>query len=272
MTRHTANPVSGTTPAAVEVEGVSFSFNDAAAPRSVLDRVTLRIEPRDFVGIIGPNGGGKTTLLRLILGLLEPQEGRIEIFGEPPARARRWIGYVPQRAALNLSAPATVLDVVLMGRLAHRPWGFRYQRSDHEAAHAALRQSGVDDLAERPIAALSGGQRQRVLIARALCAEAKLLLLDEPTSGVDAQAERGLTELLHRLNEWLAVVVVSHDIAFVSTQVKRVACLNRTLSIHRPQDVTGESLAAMYGDAVRLVDHHAHCHAVEHDHGSHAHR
>jgi len=257
--------------AVVRVEEVSFSFDAVRAPRAVLDRVSLTIEPRDFVGIIGPNGGGKTTLLRLMLGLLEPQEGRIVIFGESAARARRWIGYVPQRAALNLSAPANVMDVVLMGRLAHRPWGFRYHQSDRDAARQSLLQTGVEDLAARPIAALSGGQRQRVLIARALCAEARLLLLDEPTSGVDAQAERGLTALLHRLNESLAVVVVSHDIAFVSTQVKRVACLNRTLSIHRPQDVTGESLAAMYGEAVRLVDHHAHCHAVEHDHGPHTH-
>ncbi|MCA9286705.1 MAG: metal ABC transporter ATP-binding protein [Phycisphaerales bacterium] len=247
----------------VELRRVSFSFQPHTAPRAVLDRIDLVIAPRDFMGIIGPNGGGKTTLLRIILGLLAPQEGSVRVLGQSPAAARRWVGYVPQRAAVNLSAPASALDVVLMGRLGRGRWGFRYSRADRAAAMDALDCTGMASLCDRPIADLSGGQRQRVLIARALCSDAQLLLLDEPTAGVDVEAERSLTELLHQLNARLAVVVVSHDIAFVSTQVRTVACLNRTLSIHKPQDVTGETLAAMYGGDVRLVDHHGHCHSVE---------
>lgn len=271
----TSAPVASEGAPLVEVRNVSFSYRPHQAPRAVLDRVSLTIEPRDFVGIIGPNGGGKTTLLRIILGLLEPQEGTVRVLGRSPAAARSLVGYVPQRAAVNLGAPATVLDTVLMGRLGHARWGIRYSRADRAAAIDALRCTAVEDLAMRPIGSLSGGQRQRVLIARALCGNAQLLLLDEPTAGVDAEAERGLTELLHTLNERLAIVVVSHDIAFVSTHVKRVACLNRTLSLHEPRAVTGESLAAMYGSAVHMVDHHDHCHAVDHLHetqGSPAHR
>lgn len=255
-----------TTPPVVDIRDVSFSWDPQQSPRAVLDRVTLTIGANDFVGIIGPNGGGKTTLLRIVLGLLEPQEGSVSVLGRSPPAVRRFVGYVPQRAAVNTSAPATVLDVVLMGRLGHSPWGFRFGSADRSAARAALARTGVEQLADRSIGALSGGQRQRVLIARALCGDARLLLLDEPTAGVDAEAERGLTELLHQLNAAMPVVVVTHDVAFVSTHVKTVACLNRTLSLHRPQEVTGEALAAMYGGGVRLVDHHDHCHAVEHEH------
>ena len=237
------------------LEDVSFSF-DPASPGSALDGVSLRIDRHDFLGIIGPNGGGKTTLLRILLGLLEPQGGRVRVLGRTPRDARRHIGYVPQRAAINLAAPATVLDVVLTGRLSVHPWGFHWGRADRDAARAALRRTGMEALASRSIAALSGGQRQRVLIARALCGEAELLLLDEPTSGVDPHAEQALTALLHELNETLPIVVVSHDVAFVSTEVTRVACLNRTLTLHRPEEVTGESLARIYGGGVKMVSHH----------------
>lgn len=251
--------------AVVLVENVSFSFDPQLAPRSALDRVSLCIGPGDFLGIIGPNGGGKTTLLKIVLGLLKPQEGRVLVFGESPRHGRRRIGYVPQRAAVNLAAPATVLDVVLTGRLGAHPWGFRWGRGDREAAMDALRRTGIESLAGRSISALSGGQRQRVLIARALCGAAELLLLDEPTSGVDPHAEQELTALLHQLNKQMPIVVVSHDVAFVSTEVTRVACLNRTLTLHRPEEVTGESLARIYGGGVKLVTHHG-C-SGEHHHG-----
>ncbi|HMN94937.1 MAG TPA: metal ABC transporter ATP-binding protein [Phycisphaerales bacterium] len=259
-------------PPAIDVRGVSFSFSPREGPRAVLDRVDFVVGGRDFVGIIGPNGGGKTTLVRIILGLLDPQEGSVRVLGAPPRAARRSVGYVPQRASINLAAPASVLDVVLMGRLGRSSWGWRFPRSDREAALASLALTGTAELAQRPLASLSGGQRQRVLIARALCADARLLILDEPTAGVDAEAERDLTELLHRLNERMPIVIVTHDIGFVASEVGSVLCLNRRGSVHRPQEVTGETLAAMYGGSVRMIGHdgcggghgvhvHAHGHA-----------
>ncbi len=150
----------------IDIQGLTFAYPGQPADRPILEEVTLQVEPRDFLGIIGPNGSGKTTLLKLILGLLEPQQGTISIFGLPPDQARQHIGYVPQRATINAAAPATVLDIVLMGRLARSSWGFRYGRRDIEAAQGALQQVGCADLAPQVIAKLSGGQRQRVLVAR----------------------------------------------------------------------------------------------------------
>jgi zinc transport system ATP-binding protein len=146
-----------------------------------------------------------------------------------------------------------------MGRLARSPWGFRFTATNVEAAMQALEQTGTADLATRSIGSLSGGQRQRVLIARALASDAGILLLDEPTAGVDAHMERGLTDLLHRLNERLPIVLVSHDVAFVSAHLKRVACLNRRMTVHDAKDVSEEIIGQMYDGAVRVVHHEDSC-------------
>jgi len=209
----------------------------------VLEDVCLRVEPGDFLGLIGPNGGGKTTLLLLILGLLRPQRGTIRVFGRSPRRMRSRIGYVPQYAEIDRSAPATVLDLVLTGRIVDSSWGPRFGRKHVQRAMNALSQTETQDLAPRSISALSGGQLQRVMIARALAADAKVLLLDEPTAGVDAHMEQGLTNLLHRLNESLPIVIVSHDVSFVSRHLKRVACLNRRLTCHAAADITQDVIA-----------------------------
>lgn len=248
----------------VAIDDVSFAW--PGVPELVLDRVSLRVGPRDFVGIIGPNGGGKTTLLRLVLGELEPTAGRVRVFGGPPARAIRRIGAVPQHASIDLTVPATVLDAVLAGRLARSPWGFRYGAADRDAARAALARTGVADLAGRSIAALSGGQRQRVLIARALAGEPELLLLDEPTTGVDPGAGQSLTELLAALNATMPIVMVSHDVAFVSSRLTHVVCLNRTLVRHRAEEVTEAILAETYGSDVHAVRHDHDCAVPEHHH------
>ncbi len=250
MDQSVTNPI-------VELSHVSFGYPPHHIP--VLDDVSLRIEPRDFLGIIGPNGGGKSTLLKIILGLLKPQWGSVTVFGQPPAHVRSQIGYVPQHAHIDSSVPASVLDVVLMGRLSRSPWGVAFGRVHTEAAMYALRQVEADDLAKRPIATLSGGQRQRVLIARALAGDAKLLLLDEPTAGVDPNMERGLTNLLHRLNETLPIVLVSHDISFVSTHLKRIACLNRKCTCHEAHEVSPELIAHAYHDHVRPMQHADQC-------------
>ncbi|MHC5111022.1 MAG: metal ABC transporter ATP-binding protein [Planctomycetota bacterium] len=250
------------TQSVVEIRSVSFGYPNNSAGDLVLENVNLDIMADDFLGIVGPNGGGKTTLLKVILGLLRPSKGTVTVFGQSPERSRNRIGYVPQYAQIDHSVPADVLDVVLMGRLGQSLWGPRYRSSDVDKARHALSLTSTDDLARRPIGTLSGGQRQRVLIARALASDAKILLLDEPTSGVDAHMERGLIELLQQLNETLPIVMISHDISFVSSRLKRVACLNRSLTCHAASEISDGVVAAMY---------HGHVHAVHHgDHCSHS--
>lgn len=237
----------------VEVAGLTFTYPSDLHGEPVLEDVDLRIAGDDFLGIIGPNGGGKTTLLKLLLGLLEPQRGRVRVFGQRPARVRSRVGYVPQQAQIDARVPADALDVVLMGRLSRSSWGPRFGRVHVEAGMEALRQTGTEALARRPISALSGGQRQRILIARALAAEAGLLLLDEPTTGIDHHNERALMELLLRLNERMPIVMVSHDISLVSAHLKRVACVNRHLTCHQPQEVSPTGLASLYHGPVAVV-------------------
>lgn len=243
----------------VNISDVSFSFPTELYPLPVLEGVNLTVEPKDFLGIVGPNGGGKTTLLRLMLGLLAPDRGTITVFGHRPRQVRTRIGYVPQHAQVDAAVPADVLDVVLMGRLAHSTWGPKFNAANKEAAHDALRRTDTLDLARRPIRTLSGGQRQRVLIARALAGHADLLLLDEPTTGVDAHMEKGLVDLLKRLNDTIPIVLVSHDISFVSTHLKRVACLNRTVTLHAARDISDDVVADMYHMHVQPVRHDESC-------------
>jgi zinc transport system ATP-binding protein len=194
-----------------------------------------------------------------MLGLLKPQTGTVRVLGRSPTKVRHRIGYVPQDDMIDRSAPATVLDVVLTGRLNRSSWGFRFGSSDKDAAMAALEQTEAAAFAARPLSTLSGGQCQRVLIARALAAEARLLLMDEPIAGVDRLAERGLIDLLHRLNDTMPIVMVSHDVSFVSRHLKRVACLNRRLSCHAASEITDESIAEMYHGDMRMVHHEESC-------------
>jgi zinc transport system ATP-binding protein len=245
-----------TLPPAAELENVSFSYSNGEGP-PVLEDVNLRIEADDYIGLIGPNGGGKTTLLKVLLGVLKPDSGTVRVLGQPPAQVRSRIGYVPQHARIDTSVPASVLDVVLMGRLSRSGWGISFGQPHRDHAREALRQTGVEHLADRTIEQISGGQRQRVLIARALASEAEILLLDEPTAGVDAPMEQDFFALLNRLNERLPVVLVSHDVSFVSSQLKRIACLNRRLVCHAASEVTAEILAETY-------EGHTHLSLVQH--------
>jgi len=246
--------------AAIEVRDVTFAYSGPP----VLAGVTLCIQPRDFVAIVGPNGGGKSTLLKLMLGLLTPDSGTVRLLGVEPAHARRRIGYMPQFAQLDPRFPVTVMDIVLMGRL-HGGLQFGpYSAGDRRVAREALRDVGLDDLRNRSIQSLSGGQRQRVLIARALACEPEILMLDEPSANLDVRIEEQLYDLLRTLNRRLTILLVSHDVGFVSQYVQRVVCVNRTLQSHITSDVTGEVIRQLYGHDVRMV-HHDHHH--DHPHG-----
>ena len=240
----------------VEIKSVWFGYPPDPMESPVLRDINLNVDEKDFLGIVGPNGGGKTTLLKILLGLLRPLRGSVRVFGQSPERIRDRMGYVPQYSQVDVTVPARVLDVVLTGRLGRSLWGAWYSKNDVERARYALSLTSTEDLSERPVGTLSGGQRQRVLIARALAADARILLLDEPTSGVDVHMERGLIELLQKLNEQIPIVMISHDISFVSSSLKRVACLNQALTCHHAHEINDHVVAAMY---------HGHVHAVHHD-------
>ncbi len=238
-------------PPVIAVSGLNFAYNGQA----VLKDVNLSVARRDFAAIVGPNGGGKTTLLRLVLGLVSPPRGSVRVFGLPPVQARRRIGYMPQHTQVDLSFPVTVADVVLMGRLGRRGIFWAHGRADRQAAAKALASVGLPDLGGRPFHDLSGGQRQRVLIARALAGQPELLLLDEPTSNVDAAGELDIFELLKELNQGITVVVVSHDLGFVSPYVRNVVCVNRQVVSHPTSQVTGQVISQIYGREVHMVRH-----------------
>jgi zinc transport system ATP-binding protein len=247
---------------ALELHGVSFAYGDVP----VLDGVDLVVEARDYLALLGPNGGGKTTLLRVVLGLLRPSRGTVRVLGEEPARARGRVGYVPQRTQFDPDFPIRVKDVVRMGRLRRGRMLRPFSARDRELAARALATVEVGDLAERPIGALSGGQLQRVLIARALAVEPELLLLDEPTASLDERIGTGVWELLAELSRSMTVVVISHDIGAISRHVRSVACLNRRLHAHPSRELTPEMLEATYGCPVDLIAH-GHPHRVLGDHG-----
>ena len=244
----------------IKIENLWFSY-DRPYPesgRGVLENVTLTVEQGDFACIVGPNGGGKTTLLKLLLGLLQPQKGSVTVFGQPPARVSHRLGYLQQNPRFDPSFPVTVMDVVLMGRLKKgiRP-GF-YSQADRRAAARCLEEVGLYNTCSESFSRLSGGQRQRVLVARVLATEPDALLLDEPTTYLDLQAEQYLYELLNQLNSRLTVVMVSHDLFIVSGFVNKVICVKGTVMVHPTEEVSEELVGELYGGEVRMVKHTEH--------------
>jgi zinc transport system ATP-binding protein len=233
-----------------------------------LEAIDFEIPQLDFLGIIGPNGGGKTTLLKSLIGLIRPARGKIAIFGSSPSKAYSLIGYVPQVSTFDRLYPINVWDVVMMGRLSTSKMFRPYNKDDREQTAEALERAGMFDYKSRQIGKLSGGQVQRILIARALAARPRILLLDEPTSSVDTEAEKGLYELLHELNAEQTIVIVSHDIGVISSHVKSIACLNRKLYHHGSKDLTPEVIEAVYGCPVDLIAHGT-PHRVLKKHGYH---
>jgi len=235
----------------ISIENISFSYDGT----NVLEDVNLTINEKEFIWIVGPNGGGKTTLLKLILGLLSPVRGTVRVFGRPPRQARTLIGYMPQHVQLDPSFPMSVLDVVLMGRLGEGNFFGPFDKKDRHTALEMLEKVGLQDFIYRHYASLSGGQQRRLLIARALASRPALLILDEPTSNLDLLVVKELYELLHRLNQQFTIVMVSHDPAFVSQTVRSVVCVNRKVVVHQTASVSDEFLSELYHGQVRMVRH-----------------
>lgn len=237
-------------PSILEVTQLDYSYQQ----KPVLTQVDFTMEALDFVAIIGPNGGGKSTLVKLIMGLLRPSSGNILLFGQTPQKGRTHVGYLSQSSAVDLDYPIKVIDVVLTSRLSRSFW-HRFTSQDRQDALYCLEQVGIAHLQNRALSALSGGEKQRVLIARALLNSPQLLILDEPTASIDPHAEQEFYQLLQELNKRMAILMVSHDIGAVSQLVKKVACLNQKLVYHNSKELHHHDLEEAYGCPVELIAH-----------------
>jgi zinc transport system ATP-binding protein len=257
---------------AVHVEHLTFGYGD----EPVLEDVSFQVERGEFLGVIGPNGGGKTTLLRIILGLERDYRGRVRVLGEDPARSVGWrqrVGVVPQNRDLAPRFPIRARDVVEMGTVVRgRPRIALTERA--RLVDEALALVGATSWKDRPLWQLSGGQRQRVFVARALVSRPELLLLDEPTVGVDAEGQDLLLDWIARWRETrtLTVILVSHDVGVIAPLADKLACLNRKLHFHdRPDRLTGEDIQRTYGCPAEVLFHSGttvpHIVLKEHRHG-----
>lgn len=229
-------------PTVVRVKKLSFAYQDFL----VLRDVNLSVNAGEFVGIIGPNGGGKTTLLKLLMGFLQPLAGSIEVFGKEPADTLSRIAYVPQTSRFDKQFPISVLEVVLLGRLSHLSWYGRYSQADQQAALAALEKVQLLDLKNRAFGTLSGGQAQRVLIARALVSNPDLLLLDEPTASVDMQTQTEIYALLRALCGTMTIMMVTHDLNVAINHVQKVICVQNEVITLKPQEVCEHFALGLY--------------------------
>lgn len=248
---------------ALQIENLTVRFGT----HTVLEDVSWSICEHDFAALIGPNGGGKTTLLRAVLGLLPVAGGSIRIFGMDVFEGRRRIGYVPQFHSFDFSFPMTLLEMVLQSRLPFLPGIFsRYSRQDYDAGEQALQRAGLWEKRDHPIQSLSGGEQQRAIIARALAGMPRLLILDEPTVYIDAPAEEQFFSLIEELLEEMTILIVTHDIGAISGKVNRIACLNRHLYTHGDAVITDDMLTRVYGCPVDLIAHGV-PHRVLREHG-----
>ncbi len=235
----------------ISLQELSFSYDGPA----ILEGINLEVSAGEFLGIVGPNAGGKSTLLKIILGLLQPTSGQVRVLGRTPVEARRQIGYVPQYPEFRRDFPITVEDMVLMGRLGGASLLGGYRQQDRDVANQAMAQTEILPLAKRHIETLSGGQLQRALVARALACQPQILLLDEPTANIDLRMESDIFDLLQQLKESITIIVVSHDVGFISNYVGRVACLARTMMCHHATEIDGKMISALYAEPVQMIEH-----------------
>jgi zinc transport system ATP-binding protein len=244
--------------AALQFSDVCFAYER----QEVLHNVDLSVPDKSLVAVVGPNGGGKTTLVKLALGLLKPQRGAVRVFGGAPDHRRRSIGYVAQHLSFDPEFPVSALDVVLMGR-ADRHWLGPYRRGDRAKADEALERVRLGHLSRRALTHLSGGERQRALIAQALVSDPDLLILDEPTANVDTTVEHEIYELLHELNERMTIVVVSHNLNVVTRHASHIACVNRTASFARVDEFTEKDLHSFHRGDMTVLQHRPSCHVLD---------
>lgn len=237
---------------AIEVENMTVHYGKIPA----ITNVNLRVKDGDFLGIIGPNGGGKSTLLKAILGLIPITSGNVNIYGKPITESRHLISYVPQFAVMDKRFPITLTEVVLTGSLKKglSPF-YQYSREQKTLAKELIEKVGLSALSKRRISELSGGEFQKMIIARALASEPKILLLDEPTASVDTSSREQIYELLEELNKSVTIVLVTHDLLAISSHVRTLACLNRELVHHAEPELTEDVLNSLYGCPVDLIAH-----------------
>ncbi|MBD3232329.1 MAG: ATP-binding cassette domain-containing protein [candidate division Zixibacteria bacterium] len=228
---------------AFEMRDVCFSYNSVP----VLEGISFELPEKEYLAIIGPNGGGKTTLAKLMLGLMEPDKGEVKVFGKPPLEFKTRIGYVPQYIDMGKGFPISVYDVVMMGRLGRMNRLKGPSEEDKAVVDGKLELLGLQDCRKSKMGELSGGQRQRVLIARALAVEPDILILDEPTSGADSPMQVKLLDVLGELNDTMTIVLVTHDFSVISKNVTSVACVNRTMHLHKSPEITKDMLDVAYG-------------------------
>jgi len=234
----------------VEIQSVFAGYNDEL----ILKDVSLDIYDDDFIGVIGPNGGGKTTLLNVILGLIKPFKGTVKFFDDLQSGRNNKIGYLPQQNKIDKKFPITVLEVVLSGLIYKFGISIRHSKSDKLKADETLKRIGIYDIKNVAIGELSGGQMQKVLLARAIISSPRLLILDEPNTFVDNQFEGELYEILSELNKEMAIIIVSHDVGTIASHVKTIACVNRSLHYHKSNIISEEQLAS-YDCPIKLITH-----------------
>jgi zinc transport system ATP-binding protein len=231
----------------ITLENLSFGYDKTLT----LEGVNVTISEGEFIGIFGPNGGGKTTLLKLILGMLSPVKGKVHVFGSTSQE----IGYVPQVARFDKDFPISVFDVVRMGCLAQLKWWGGYPKKVKTQVLQALEAVGLSDLAHQSFGTLSGGQAQRVLIARAIVNHPKLLILDEPTASVDPHAEQQIFQLLQKLNETLTIVMVTHDLQTIIDKAQRLLCVHKQVTTLKAKEVCEHFALGLYHTPLTTKDH-----------------
>lgn len=236
----------------VKIEDLTVYYRQVCA----LSNVNLEVKEGEFLGIIGPNGGGKSTLLKAILGLVTPYSGKVKILGNPPSKALGAMGYVPQFTKFYRDFPMDVEETVLMGRLSGKtPIFHKYSKEDIDIAHSLMNELDLYPLRKRQIGQLSGGQLQRALIARALAVEPKILILDEPTASLDTESKSHIYSILEELNKDMTIIMVTHDMGAISSHVQTLACLNRQLYYHGHSELSDDIIHQLYGCPVDLIAH-----------------